>query len=280
MGSSPQRRRRSDERAGAEGESERNSSDACGAADAGRARNGGPRGKALRDLTILRRAGIAAVRRRGVKRHCKRRERRAQEGAPLLWDRSAHPWFGKEQGQYSLTTVMDDATGAFLHGVFTLKEDAQSYLLCLRAILLERVSRWGCTWIGTGSFVVTMITGANARFAKPARKSQTAWRPLPEGVDVDRILSFPYQATATTMQSARGQSFWISRRVRVIEAMPKRVSRCVRHLLDGRWRACLKDQLLLETTPPVVQVPPSRRDRRERLNFNLIYYCQAIYFSN
>lgn len=73
-----------------------------------------------------------------MKRHCKRRERRAQEGAPSLWDRSAHPCFGKQQGQYSLTTVMDDATGAFLHGVFTLKEDAQSYLLCLRAILLER----------------------------------------------------------------------------------------------------------------------------------------------
>ena len=34
--------------------------------------------------TILRRAGIAAVRKRGVKRHYKRRERKAQEGALLL----------------------------------------------------------------------------------------------------------------------------------------------------------------------------------------------------
>lgn len=40
--------------------------------------------------TILRQAGIAAVRKRGVKRHYKRRERKAQEGALLLWDGSPH----------------------------------------------------------------------------------------------------------------------------------------------------------------------------------------------
>lgn len=48
--------------------------------------------------TILRQAGIAAVRKRGVKRHYKRRERKAQEGALLLWDGSPHHWFGKETG--------------------------------------------------------------------------------------------------------------------------------------------------------------------------------------
>lgn len=34
--------------------------------------------------------------------------------------------------------MIDDATGAFLEGVFTLEEDAQSYLICLRQILLEK----------------------------------------------------------------------------------------------------------------------------------------------
>ena len=48
--------------------------------------------------TILRRAGIAAVRKRGVKRHYKRRERKAQEGALLLWDGSRIP------GLASITT--------------------------------------------------------------------------------------------------------------------------------------------------------------------------------
>jgi len=88
--------------------------------------------------TLLRQAGIAPVRKRGVKRHYKRRERRAQEGALLLWDGSPHHWFGKGTGPCNLTAVIDDASGALLHGVFTLEEDAQSYLLCLRAILLEK----------------------------------------------------------------------------------------------------------------------------------------------
>src|SRR5215471_9701578 len=87
---------------------------------------------------ILRRAGIAAMRKRGVKRHYKRRERKAQEGALLLWDGSPHHWFGEQKGQWNLTAVIDDATGALLHGVFTLEEDAQSYLICLRQILLEK----------------------------------------------------------------------------------------------------------------------------------------------
>jgi transposase len=84
---------------------------------------------------ILRQAGIAAVRKRGVKRHYKRRERKAQAGALLLWDGSPHQWFGKEQGEWSLMAVIDDATGALLYGVFAREEDAQSYLTCLKEIV-------------------------------------------------------------------------------------------------------------------------------------------------
>ena len=58
---------------------------------------------------ILRQAGIAPVRKRGVKRHYKRRERKAQEGALLLWDgspepvnRMRHPPFGIYCTRYSV----------------------------------------------------------------------------------------------------------------------------------------------------------------------------------
>ena len=87
---------------------------------------------------ILRQAGIGAVRKRGVKRHYKRRERRAQAGALLLWDGSPHRWFGEGQGECSLMAVIDDATGALVCGVFALEEDAQSYLILLRQTLLEK----------------------------------------------------------------------------------------------------------------------------------------------
>jgi transposase len=91
---------------------------------------------------ILRAAGIAAVKRRGVKRHYKRRERKAQEGALLLWDGSPHRWFGETAGEWALMAVIDDATGALVCGVFAREEDAQSYLICLKQTLLEKGIPW------------------------------------------------------------------------------------------------------------------------------------------
>jgi transposase InsO family protein len=289
--------------------------------------------------TILRQAGIAAVRKRGVKRHYKRRERKAQEGALLLWDGSPHHWFGKGAGPCNLTAVIDDATGALLHGVFTLEEDAQSYLLCLRAILLEkgiplglymdrhgifrrnddhwslqeqlageqtptqvgqalrelgieaifalspqakgRVERLFNTLqdrlvqelklaaISTPQQATGFLNGAfkadfNARFAKPAREKQAAWRPLPKGVDVDRICSFRYQATVGNDNAVRLGGIILD-----IPPGPRhrgyaKVRVEVRHLLDGRWRVYCKEQLLLETTPPIVKAPLRTLRRRHR----------------
>ena len=289
--------------------------------------------------TILRGAGIAAVRKRGVKRHYKRRERRAQEGALLLWDGSPHHWFGDQQEQCNLTAVIDDATGALLQGVFTLQEDAQSYLICLRQILLEKgiplslymdrhgifrrnddhwslqeqlageqtptqvgqvlrdlgievifalspqakgrverlfntlqdrlVQELKLAGISTAQQATAFLNGAfrtdfNARFAKPPRESQGAWRALRKGVDVDRICSFRYQATVGNDNAVRlaGTILDIPPGPRHRGYAKARVE--VRHLLDGRWRVYLKDQLLVETTPPLVQGPLRTVRRRQR----------------
>jgi transposase len=289
--------------------------------------------------TILRGAGIAAVRKRGVKRHYKRRERKAQEGALLLWDGSPHRWFGDHQGECNLTAVVDDATGALLHGVFTLEEDAQSYLMCLRQILLDKGiplalymdrhgifrrndDHWSLQEQLAGEQTPTQVGGAlrelgiesifalspqakgrverlfntlqdrlvqelrlaeistpqqatpflngafkadfNSRFAKPARDSQTAWRPLPKAVDVDRICSFRYQATVGNDNAVRLGGIILD-----IPPGPRHRGYAkaqveVRQLLDRRWRVCSKDQLLLETIPPVVQAPLRTVRRRRR----------------
>lgn len=280
--------------------------------------------------TILRQGGIAAVRKRGVKRHYKRRERKAQEGDLLLWDGSPHRWFGDQSREWSLMAVVDDATGALLHGVFALEEDAQSYLICLRRIVLEKgiplalyMDRHGIfrrnddhwslqeqlageqthTQVGqalralgiepifalspqakgrverlfntlqdrlvqelrlagitTAQQATTFLNGPfkadfNARFAKPARESQAAWRALPKGLDVDRICSFSYQATVGNDNAVRLGGIILD-----IPAGPRRRGYAkarveVRQLLDGRWRVYYKNDLLLETTPPAQQTP-------------------------
>ena len=289
--------------------------------------------------TILRGAGIAAIRKRGVKRHYKRRERRAQEGALLLWDGSPHRWFGDQHEQCNLTAVVDDATGALLQGVFTREEDAQSYLICLRQILVEKgiplglyMDRHGIfrrnddhwslheqlageqtpTQVGqvlrdlgieaifalspqakgrverlfntlqdrlvqelklagitSAEQATAFLNGAfktdfNARFAKPPRESQAAWRALPKGLDVDRICSFRYQATVGNDNAVRlaGMILDIPPGPRHRGYAKARVE--LYHLLDGRWRVYSKDQLLLETAPPVVPVALRTVRRRQR----------------
>lgn len=279
---------------------------------------------------VLRAGGIAAVRKRGVKRHYRRRERKAQEGALLLWDGSPHRWFGEKLGEWSLMAVIDDATGKLVCGVFALQEDAQSYLICLRQLLLEEGIPWAIYMDRHGIFhrnddhwslqeqlaghqTPTQVTQAllalgiepifalspqakgrverlfntlqdrlvqelrlaaitsaepatrfvngsfktdfNARFAKPARETQVAWRPLPKGLDVDRICSFLYEATVGNDNAVR-----VAGMILDIPAGPRRRGYArarveVRQLLDGRWRVYYKNELLAETTPPAVQVP-------------------------
>src|SRR4029453_4358601 len=288
---------------------------------------------------ILRQAGIAAVKKRGVKRHYKRRERKAQAGALVLWDGSPHRWFGEKPGEWSLMAVIDDATGKLLCGVFALQEDAQSYLICLRQMLLEngiplaiymdrhgifrrndehwtlqeeflgektptqvgqalralgiesifalspqakgRVERLFNTLqdrlvqelrlahINTPEKATIFVNGSfkadfNARFAKPARQSQAAWRALPKAVDVDRICSFRYEATVGNDNAIR-----LGGMILDIPAGPRRRGYAkarveVRQLIDGRWRVYYKDQLLLETTPPAVKAPLRTFRRKQR----------------
>ena len=289
---------------------------------------------------ILRQAGIAAVRKRGVKRHYKRRERKAQEGALVLWDGSPHRWFGEEAGEWSLMAVIDDATGRLLCGVFALQEDAQSYLICLRQMLLDKgiplaiyMDRHGIfrrndehwtlqeqlageqvpTQVGqalralgiepifalspqakgrverlfntlqdrlvqelrlagitTPEQANVFVNGAfkddfNQRFLKPAKESQAAWRPLPKGVDVDRICSFRYQATVGNDNTVR-----LGGMILDIPSGPRRRGYAkarveVHQLLDGCWRVYYKNELLLETTPPAAPQPLRTLRRKRRV---------------
>ena len=104
----------------------------------------------------------------------------------------------------------------------------------------------------------------NTRFAKSAKQSEPAWRPLPKGVDVDRICSFRYEATVGNDNAVRLGGIILD-----IPSGPRRRGYTkarveVRHLIDGRWRVYYKDQLLLQTTPPVVQAPLRTLRRRHR----------------
>ncbi len=290
---------------------------------------------------ILRQNGIVAVRKHRAKRHYKRRERKAQEGVLLLWDGSPHRWLGVDGPKWTLMVVIDDATGALLHGVFAEQEDAQSYLICLKQLLMDKgiplaiymdrhgifkrndnhwtveeelageriptqvgqalkslgiepifalspqakgrverlfgtlqdrlVSELRLTGISNRVKATAFVNGPfksdfNRRFAKPPQQTQPAWRKVPRGLDLDRICSFRYEATVGNDNAVRVAP--------VILDIPEGTNHKgyaksrveVRHLLDGRWRVYLKDELLLETDKPDLKMPlrTVRRRHRER----------------
>jgi transposase len=88
---------------------------------------------------LRRRAGIEPKRRRRAPGHRKRRERKAQEGAMVLWDGSPHQWLGPDQPACCLMAAIDDATGKVLVARFFPFEGSSGYLWLLR----EVVKRYG-----------------------------------------------------------------------------------------------------------------------------------------
>jgi transposase len=84
---------------------------------------------------IRRQAGILPKRRRRPPRHRSRRVRRAQEGMMVLWDGSAHRWFGPQRLPCCLIAAIDDATSKCLVARFFPFESSQGYLWVLRKMV-------------------------------------------------------------------------------------------------------------------------------------------------
>jgi transposase len=84
---------------------------------------------------LRREAGIGPKRRRRAPGHRKRRERKAQEGAMVLWDGSPHHWMGPGQPACCLMAAIDDATGKLLVARFFPFEGSSGYLWLLREVV-------------------------------------------------------------------------------------------------------------------------------------------------
>jgi len=69
------------------------------------------------------------------KRHYKRRPRKEQEGMMVIWDGSAHRWFGSEHPPCCLMAAIDDATGTLVAARFFSFEGSEGYLWLLKHIV-------------------------------------------------------------------------------------------------------------------------------------------------
>ncbi len=85
--------------------------------------------------TTRREAGILPKRRRRPPRHRSRRARRPQEGMMVLWDGSAHQWFGQGHSPCCLVAAIDDATSRCLAARFFPFESSEAYLWLLHQMV-------------------------------------------------------------------------------------------------------------------------------------------------
>jgi transposase len=117
----------------------------------------------------------------------------------------------------------------------------------------------------------------NRRFARPAAIAEAAWRPLPEGLDLERVCSFGYQATVLNDNTVRLSGLVIDIAPGPQQRSYARARVEVRQLLDGSWRVYHHQQLI--ATAPSTAVgelralkgryhwaPPAAPARRPKAN--------------
>ena len=103
----------------------------------------------------------------------------------------------------------------------------------------------------------------NRRFSRAPEVSHRAWRRVPKGLDIDRTISFRYQAVVGNDNAVRLGGMVID-----IPESPGRRGYAkahveVRQLLDGSWRVYYKDTLIAHTDPTPLIEPIRAKPRRK-----------------
>lgn len=116
------------------------------------------------------------------------------------------------------------------------------------------------TVLAATAFLPGFTTRFNARFGRPPADSVPAWRPVPRGLDLDRICSLYTEATVLNDNTVRTQGL-------VLQIPPGPGGRGyakarveVRQCLDGSWRIYHRDRLIATPAPP--SGPPAQSLRR------------------
>ena len=107
------------------------------------------------------------------------------------------------------------------------------------------------------------IDDYNRRFGVAPETVQKAWRRVPKGLDVDRTISFHYQAVVGNDNTVRLGGMLID-----IPEGPQRRGYAkakveVDQLLDGSWRVYYNDTLIAHTNPTPLKEPIRAKPRRK-----------------
>lgn len=154
-----------------------------------------------------------------------------------------------------------------IEAIFALSPQAKGRIERLWGTLQDRlVAELRLAGIGTLALANAFLPGFtarfNARFGRPPADPGAAWRPVPRGLDLDRICSLYTAATVLNDNTVRTQGL-------ILQIPPGPGGRGyakarveVRQFLDGSWRIYYHDRLL--ATQAAVAGPLVRSLRRRR----------------
>ena len=113
-------------------------------------------------------------------------------------------------------------------------------------------------------FLEGFLEAHNRQFSRASEKPQKAWRPVPRGMDIDRLCSFRYEATVGNDNTVRLGGITID-----IPAGPWRASYAkarveVRQLLNGSWRVYYKGQQIAQHESTQLREPIRALRRSKR----------------
>ncbi|HUL68726.1 MAG TPA: ISNCY family transposase [Gemmatimonadales bacterium] len=152
-----------------------------------------------------------------------------------------------------------------IEAIFALSPQAKGRIERLWGTLQDRLVAElrlaGITTVAAATaFLPAFTTRFNARFGRPPADSVPAWRPVPRGLDLERLCGLYTEATVLNDNTVRTQGL-------VLQIPPGPGGRGyakarveVRQLLDGSWRIYHHDRLL--ATQMVLAGPPTNSLRR------------------
>jgi hypothetical protein len=115
---------------------------------------------------------------------------------------------------------------------------------------------------GANEYAGTFVRQYNEKFSGAAADTQSAWRKVRRGLDLERILSFEYESTVGNDNAIRFDGV-------VIDIPPGPAKRSyagikaeLRQVLDGGWRVYYKEKLI--ATAPASEIAEPIRAKRKR----------------
>lgn len=188
-----------------------------------------------------------------------------------IFRRNDAAWTVAEElrGRQDPTQVGRALTALGIEAIYALSPQAKGRIeRCwgtLQDRLVAELRLAGITTLAAATAFLPGFTARyNARFGRRAADPRSAWRPVPRGLDLDRLCSLYTEATVLNDNTVRTQGI-------ILQIPPGPGGRGyakarveVRRLLDGTWRIYHHERLIATHAP--TGSPPARSLRRKHYN--------------